>query len=411
MDGDDTRLTVRTKRSLDAVPRQSALGRAAWISLGSARAHKALKRPSGIGEYAIWGFAFGYFACYVPYSALTKALSDGLLRGMSRGISGFELLPSTAMASLIGMFLFLTAMRWWKFAGHRELFGRRVPMPGIWTFLSGLCTAAIIATTTLAYTFSGVSIVFMMLLMRGGVLVTAPLVDFVSRRKVRWYSWIALALSLGALLVAFFGKTQSSLSMTVVAAIDVAVYLTSYFIRLRFMSRLAKSDDPNATKRFFVEEQMTATPAVVAVLAVIALVGHGDMMGDIRNGFTSFWLGDRVPEAIVIGLFSQGTGIFGGLILLDKRENSFCVPVNRASSILAGVCASYALYLFMGTRAPGAIEIAGAGLVVLAIVVLSLPSLLSKRAPATIIAATNADPKLLEPEPHAASGTRRTGSD
>ena len=27
----------------------------------------------------IWGFAFGYFACYVPYSALTKAVSSGWL--------------------------------------------------------------------------------------------------------------------------------------------------------------------------------------------------------------------------------------------------------------------------------------------------------------------------------------------
>jgi len=33
-----------------------------------------------------------------------------------------------------------------------------------------VCTAGIIGTTTLAYTFEGVSIVFVMLLMRGGVL-------------------------------------------------------------------------------------------------------------------------------------------------------------------------------------------------------------------------------------------------
>lgn len=375
-----------------------------------------LKRPGSIGDYAIWLFAFGYFACYVPYSALTKALSDGLLRGMSKGISGFELLPSTAMSSLIGMFLFLSAMRWWKFAGTRELFGRRLPMPGIWTFLSGLCTAAIIATTTLAYTFSGVSIVFMMLLMRGGVLVIAPLVDFVSRRHVRWFSWIALALSLGALLVAFFGKSQSGLAMTLIAGIDVAIYLASYFIRLRFMSRLAKSDDPNATKRFFVEEQMTATPAVVLVLAVIAIIGHGEMMLDIRRGFTTFFLGDRVPEAIVIGLLSQGTGIFGGLILLDRRENSFCVPVNRASSILAGVFASYSLALFLGKKPPSGIELVGASLVVAAIVVLSLPSLLGKRAPAPPAAvAPEVDPlaavAATEPPKVVVAGARSTGSD
>ena len=322
-------------------------------------------------DYAIWGFAFGYFACYVPYSALTKALSEGSLSGMSAGISGYELLPVTAFASMLGMFAFLTLMRWWRFAGRRELFGRSVPAPSRWTFLSGLCTAAIIVTTTLAYTFSGISIVFMMLLMRGGVLVIAPIVDFASGRRVRWVSWIALALSLGAVLVAFFGKSESSLAMTVVAAVDVTVYLASYFVRLRFMSRLAKSDDPNATKRYFVEEQMTATPAVVLALATLALIGQGEVMLDIRRGFSSFFASGRVPEAVLIGLLSQGTGIFGGLILLDRRENSFCVPVNRASSILAGVAASYSLHFLLRAPAPGAVELAGATLVVLAILVLS----------------------------------------
>jgi drug/metabolite transporter (DMT)-like permease len=365
-----------------------------------------LKRLSLIGDHAIWGFAFGYFACYVPYSALTKALSDGLLRGMTQGISGFELLPSTTLASLLGMFVFLSAMRWWKFAGRRELFGTSVPMPGIWTFLSGICTAAIIATTTLAYTFSGVSIVFMMLLMRGGVLVIAPMVDFVSRRRVRWFSWLALGLSLAALFVAFFGKTQSSLAMTAVAVTDVVVYLAGYFIRLRFMSRLAKSDDPNATKRFFVEEQMTATPVIVLTLAVLALINQGEMMGDIRRGFTTFFASGRVPEALIIGLLSQGTGVFGGLILLDKRENSFCVPVNRASSILAGICASYSLFLFLGKKPPGGVELIGAGFVVGAIVVLSLPSLLKRRVavPAPVEGPPRESPAR-EPE-----SVKRTGS-
>ena len=329
--------------------------------------------------FAIWGFAFGYFACYVPYSALTKALSGGLFEGMSHGISGFQLLPVTGFASLVGMLAFITLIKWWRFAGHRQVGGISLPLPGRWTFLSGLCTAAIIATTTLAYTFSGVSIVFMMLLMRGGVLAIAPMVDFISRRKVRWFSWLALSLSFGALLVAFFGGTKSGLALTAVAGIDVAVYLASYFVRLRFMSRLAKSDDPNATKRFFVEEQMTATPAVMIVLGVLALIGHGEIMQSIRAGFVDFPSSGHLGVAIVIGILSQGTGVFGGLILLQRQENSFCVPVNRASSILAGVLASFSLFLFFDKPPPGGKELFGAALVIGAILVLSVPPLLQKR--------------------------------
>ncbi len=328
-------------------------------------------------DASIWLYAFGYFACYAPYSALAKLLSKGALPGMTRSVSGFEILPVTTMASLVGMAAFLTAIGWWKHANHRLFFGIRVPFPTLYTFLSGLATAAIIATTTLAYTFEGVSIVLMMLLMRGGVLVMAPLVDLVSRRRVRGYSWAALGLSLASLLAAF--SRSGSYTLTLVATLDVAIYLLSYFVRLRFMSRLAKSDQIEQKKRYFVEEQMVATPAIVVFLAGIALLGPGSMGTQVRAGFTSFFTSGAVLFGILVGLLSQGTGIFGGLILLDKRENTFCVPVNRASSVLAGLLATAALIVWTGAATMPTSEVVGAGLMIAAIVVLSLPGLLERR--------------------------------
>jgi hypothetical protein len=324
-------------------------------------------------DLAIWGFAFGYFACYAPYSALTKALSAGALEGMPRGISGFELLPWSTMASLVGMFTFITARGWWRHAGHRMVLGVRVPLPGRWTFLSGLCTAGVIATTTLAYTFSGTSIVFMMLLMRGGVLILAPLVDVLSRRRVAWPSWVALGLSFAALGVATGPGVNTTVSL--LAMVDVAIYLFAYFIRLRFMSRLAKTKDPAASLRYFVEEQMVATPAIVLALGVAALIGEGPLLSDIRLGFTEVLARGRLLEELLVGVLSQGTGIFGGLILLDHRENSFCVPVNRASSILSGVVATGLLAWLLGMPGAGSREMLGALLVMGAMLVLSLPTL------------------------------------
>lgn len=328
-------------------------------------------------DYRIWLYAFGYFACYAPYSALTKVISQGSLPGMDKKITGFELLPLSTMASLMAMFVFLSAMRWWRYAGHRTLFGLRLPCPNRWTFFSGLTTAAIIGTTTLAYTFGGVSIVFMMLLMRGGVLIIAPIVDFASKRKVKWFSWVALGLSLSALTTAFIETTNYSL--TLVAAADVAIYLASYFIRLRFMSHLAKSNEREATIRYFVEEQMVATPAIVTGLIIFSLVGRGQIADELRRGFTDIWTSGAVVGSLLVGLLSQGTGVFGGLILLDRRENTFCVPVNRASSVIAGVLASLALW-FLGKGKPMAwSEWIGVALMIGAIVVLALPSVLGKR--------------------------------
>lgn len=328
-------------------------------------------------RYGIWALAFGYFAAYVPYSALTKAMSKGILPGMAEPVPGLELLPITVVASMFGMFAFLTWKGWWKYAAHSTVFGIRIPHPTLWTFLSGLGTAAVVATTTLAYTFEGVSIVFMMLLMRGGVLVIAPIVDTISGRHVRWFSWVALALSFAALFVTFSG--DGGFVLSVAAAIDVAIYLTAYFVRLRFMSRLAKSSDENANLRYFVEEQMVGTPALLVFLAVLALIGGTETNLTIRAGFTSFLSSELLPVGIAIGLLSQGTGIFGGLILLDKRENTFCVPVNRSSSILAGLVATFCLWAILDEPFPPATEFVGAALVIAAILFLSLPPLMEKR--------------------------------
>lgn len=322
-------------------------------------------------ETRIWGFAFGYFAAYAPYSALTKVLAKGTLPGVARPIDGFEILPISTLASLVGMIVFLTAAGWWKHARHVTAFGVRLPAPTRWTFLSGLATAAIIATTTLAYTFDGLSIVFMMLLMRGGVLVIAPIVDTISHRAVQLRSWVALGLSLTALVVAV--TDAKSFAITVVAAIDVALYLAGYFVRLRFMSKLAKTQDRQTSIRYFVEEQMVATPAIVTTLAVLAVIGHGDFMLALRRGFLDLWGTGGVLPVLVVGLLSQATGVFGGLILLDGRENGFCVPVNRASSVLAGLLATYTLAIFAGGKFPPPTELAGATLLLVAIVVLAWP--------------------------------------
>lgn len=327
-------------------------------------------------DLSIWWFAFGYFACYVPYSALSKAVSRGMLSHMPEGVSGFELLPWSTLVSLVGMLVFITLIGWWKHAGRKQLLGRSVPFPSRWTFLSGVCTSAIIATTTLAYTFDGVSIVFMMLLMRGGVLCIAPIVDAISGRHVRWFSWLGLSLSLSALVAAFLKDRGFTLS--VVATIDVLMYLASYFVRLRFMSRLAKSDDTNARARYFVEEQMVATPLLVAVLGIMALVGYGDFMMSLRAGWTSVFEAGVFVHVVLIGLFSQGTGIFGGLILLGRQENTYCVPVNRSSSILAGVLASFSLTVIFDAKPLSGYELAGAGLIISAILALTLPTMFQK---------------------------------
>ncbi len=334
-------------------------------------------RTAEAQSHTVYWFAFGYFACYAPYSAMTKALSSGLVG--DRNVTGLELLPLTTMASGVAMIAVLSMLGWWKYASKAKVFGREIPRPGLWTGLSGLATASIIVTTTLAYTFRNVSIPLVMLLMRGGVLMLAPVVDVLSKRKVRWFSMVALGLSMLALLDAFVAGGAGSIPFW--CAADITVYLAAYFVRLRFMSRAAKSDDNNVQRRYFVEEQMVAAPAAVLTLAMLALIGRSPALLAIRRGFTDLWSSSTLPWILAVGVLSQGTGVFGGLVLLDARENTFCVPLNRASSILAGVLAG-AVLMTVGQRAPNRAELFGAALLVSAIVVLWVGPSLGKRKPA-----------------------------
>lgn len=323
-------------------------------------------RKYGLG---IWGFALGYFIFYIPYSALTKSLSNGQLPGMEGSVSGFELLPATVLATAITMPLITMIMGWWKYIGCRKILGLNIPCPNRWTFLSGISFAVIIATTTLAYTFSGMSIVFALLLMRSGVLILAPIVDTTFDRRVRWFSWAALLLSFAALAVV--SAEVGGYTLSVAAALNLGAYLTSYTFRLQFMTRFAKSMDQNVNKRFFVEEQMVAMIALVMIPLVFALIGIGDVMMELRRGFTSFLGSDLVGLGLLIGFFYAFLGVFGTLVYLDRRENTFCIPLNRCSSLLSGVAASYVLTVVLSQTPPSSSQLIGAGLIITAILLLS----------------------------------------
>lgn len=323
---------------------------------------------------ALFALALGYFATYVPYSAITKALTSSAVRGEA-ALTGLALLPITTLASLASMLATISLLGWWRYARPT---GARWPRPGRWTLLSGIATGAIVVTTTLAYTFEGVSLPFVMLVMRGGVLALAPVVDLLSARRVRWFSWLALALSLLSLADAFQARPGTIPALCV---LDLALYLASYFVRLRLMARLGKSEDPAVRRRYFVEEQMVATPAAALGLAAIAALGPPALRAPLRDGFTALWATPTAPWAILAGICSQGTGVFGGLLLLDASEATYCVPLNRAASILGGLVASAGLAALFAVAPPSGWELAGAAMLIGAIAVLWIGPQLHRRVP------------------------------
>lgn len=316
----------------------------------------------------IWGLAIGYFAFYLPYCVLVKATTKELLPGVD-ALSGFQMLPATGMATAAMMLLIITAMGWWKHSGRRRVFGLSIPCPTRWTLISGVGTAAIIYTTTLVYTFRGVSILLAMLMLRAGVLILAPTIDTIFKRRVRWFSWVALGLTLLAVAAAFWDV--SSYHMTFGVVLTVAVYLAGYTVRIPCMNRIAKTPDRYASYRYFVEEQIVAMAALIAVPGAIALIGNGGIAVELRYGFTSLFATQAVWPSLLIGALYACLCVFGTLIYLDRRENTFCIPLNRCSSLLSAMVGSYALTFLFAERLPRAGELTGAALIIVAILFLS----------------------------------------
>lgn len=307
----------------------------------------------------IWWLALGYFAFYVPYSFLIKIVTNSLWPGVSESVSGFRLLPAVVVSTVILLLAIVTYQGWWKYA-------RR---PRGLVILSGLGTAIIIGTTTLAFAFTGVSILFALLLMRGGVLIMAPMVDLVYRRRVRWFSWVALGLVLPAMFLALIDVNNYSL--TAAAALTIGAYLAGYLLRIPCLTIMAKIEDNETTRRYFVEEALAAIVFLVTIPAVFAVIGQGEIMLELRRGFAGLSAGGVTIPALLIGALYAALYCFGTLIYLDCRENTFCIPLNRSSSLLAGVVASFGLALIFGLNPPSEAQLGSAAMIVVALLFLS----------------------------------------
>ena len=322
-------------------------------------------------QFSIWMLAAAYFLFYIPYAAITRTLSAGMIPGMKK-ISAFESLPASGIANVAGMLVITSLMGFWRHVDTRKVLGVRVPSVEPMVVLSAAATAVIIGTTTLAYSVSGASILFMLLLLRGGVLILAPIVDVVRGRRVQLRSRVCLALSIAAVAVTLVDGIERDL--TLVALIDVGAYLVGYMVRLQIMTKIAKAKEPGVNVRYFAQEHLLAAPILLLLVALFALLGAGEEMLALRRGLTTFLLMPEVKPALLIGLLYECLYIAGTLIYLDARENSFCIPVNRASSLVAGIGAMYSLHFLLGAPPPRSAMIISSFIVLTALAVLSWPS-------------------------------------
>lgn len=320
--------------------------------------------------FPLEGYVFLYFLAYLPNVIITKLISSQPHAGLGRPLSGLEILPSSLIISTILTYLFIWLSGWHRDSHGHVVGGIRVPVPTRYTLLSGLGTALVLFTVPLSFTFEGVSIPFIQLLMRGDILIIAPLVDIIFGRKVRWWSWTALLMVLVALGITL--SDRGGLSLPPLAILTVILYTIGYFVRLAVMTKVSKSGDSASIRQYFVEEKIFALPLSVAILAAISASGIGQQAGALSWGFVAVWADPVIWPLFWIGLTLTIVSVFAAIILLDERENAYCVPLERAASLIAGVGGTILLAWFWAQPMPRPAELVGASILIAAIVLLSL---------------------------------------
>ncbi|HKF49624.1 MAG TPA: hypothetical protein VKB38_19850 [Terracidiphilus sp.] len=325
----------------------------------------ATKRQYSLG---IWSFALGYFLSYVPYSGLSKAATSGLLTG-GRPIPVASIIPAASVSTAFTVLMFITVLRWWRYGRKRAVLGHNVLFPRRHAFISGIGFSMIIITTTLAYSFKGISIILALVLMRAGVLSMSPLIDWAYRRRIRWFSWAGLAISLIAVLISF--ANMNDYRLTWLALLNLGAYLAGHVLRIPSMTRLAKTGGRDVACNYFVEEQSVAMPAIVLIPAILAVVSHGDIANQLRFGFAHLFDPSFAIFGWAIGFFYAALGIFLSFLYLDRRENTFCMPLFACSSLLSGIVASYLLLWFAHGPIPSGAQLTSAFVIIIALLIMS----------------------------------------
>jgi hypothetical protein len=316
-----------------------------------------------------------YFLSYIPNVILTRLSTSGLNPERGRALTGLETLPVSLIVNLVLTYAFVWLSGWHRDAHGRTVGGVRIPVPTRYTLLSGVGTALVLFTVPLSFTFIDVSIPFIQLLMRGDILVIAPLVDVMFGRRVRWWSWTALVIVAAALTLVV--HQRGGFHLPPMALATVVLYTVGYFLRLAVMTRISKSGDAASVRRYFVEEKIIALPLSVVALALLGSTGLGSQADELLWGFTRAWTDPVFLPLVAIGLTLTIISVFAAIILLDPRENSYCVPLERSASLLAGLAAAWLLHLLWNQPMPTGTEIAGAALLIAAIILLAVAPRLS----------------------------------
>jgi len=268
------------------------------------------------------------------------------------------------------------ALRWYHLDSvkNTKFLGMTMPVEIPYIVASGLCTAVVVPTTTLMYSFKNISVMVAMVVMRGAVIVIGRAVDEIQirqgilKKKVYAEENIAMIFALVAVGVKLFvgdgeGKESPFSSWPVV--IIFSAYISSYAIRIYIMNYYKntrrKEDKKNNNKAFFAIEQISSTVALIfVVIAVVVFVKMNGITGERVTPFVNAVLHPNMtwaPWAFVAGMGFGIVAFFSVFIFMFKgRTATFSGLVNRLTSLIAGTVSTIIFAIFFTGSFPHLID-------------------------------------------------------
>lgn len=310
-----------------------------------------------------------YLLGHVVNLVLTR-MATGSVHSLASGVAAnLAILPWSLLFFCLFTCAFIGVSGWHRHARGRLIAGLRLPWPTADTAVSGLGSAMMLTSIPLMFSLQEVSVPVILLMMRGGALCMAPIVDLTLGRRIRWASAMALVLVAAGLAVALL-RPDTVFQLSALAWTAIALYNTGYLLRIVVMTRVAKRGDVVQTRQYYVEEKIIAMPLALVTLASLVAVGPGGHPEGFAGLFEIQWSASLLVLVIAVGASLAFVSVLAAVLLLGAQENSYCVPLERAGGLLSGFIAAWFIHWIWDQPAPTFMELQGAVLLLAAMVLL-----------------------------------------
>lgn len=310
----------------------------------------------------------GYFVFYVLTGVSAKYFTPSGA-AVSLNMEQISYLTYNTLGGMVTALAIVFIKRWYKLKSNRmiSVAGVSLPQEIYYIIPSGFMTAIIIPTTTLMYTFEGMSVMVAMVIMRASVIVISRSVDSVQiaqgilHKKVYKEENFAVVFALLAASVNLlyvqpgdFDFIHNSAAVAIlssyIVAYSIRIYIMNYFKNTR-----AKGV-PLDNQGFFGVEQMCAF--IFACLLALFFFHARDWFGWEVPQVVSFHTSITNPHplwgwATISGIAFGIVAFFSVFLFMFKgRTATFAGLVNRLTSLTAGTVATLISALLLGAKFP-----------------------------------------------------------